>query len=162
RDRCGRRGLPRSGEMIARAFAILALAGSAAACGNSASPDVTWSKDVAPIVARECASCHRKDGIAPFALDRYADAASAARSIVPAVKNRTMPPSVIDASGACNRFTGARWLSDKEIDLFDRWVTGGMREGAAPSADPMLASGVAHLESPSATLDIGTAYEPRA
>src|SRR5207244_5431091 len=109
----------------------------------------------------ECQSCHRPDGIAPFSLERYSDAANAARSIVPAVQNRTMPPSVIDASGSCNRFTGSRWLSDQEIDLFGRWVKGGMLEGTAPKAPGPVSSAALHLESPSAVLDMGLEYQPR-
>ena len=31
----------------------------------------SYSKDIAPILAENCAACHREGGIAPFAMDSY-------------------------------------------------------------------------------------------
>ena len=50
--------------------------GSAATVTISAAPadvpgDVTYTKDIAPILQRSCENCHRADGVAPMALSTY-------------------------------------------------------------------------------------------
>jgi len=49
------------------------------------SMDVTFSKDIAPILQRSCQNCHRPDGVAPMALVTYEDVRPWAR----AIKQRT-------------------------------------------------------------------------
>ena len=36
-----------------------------------ASGDVTFTKDIAPILQRSCQQCHRADGVAPMPLVTY-------------------------------------------------------------------------------------------
>ena len=36
-----------------------------------ASGDVTFTKDIAPILQRSCQQCHRPDGVAPMPLVTY-------------------------------------------------------------------------------------------
>ena len=43
--------------------------------------DVTFTKDVAPILQRSCQDCHRDGSIAPMSLLTYEDARPWARSI---------------------------------------------------------------------------------
>src|SRR5262245_64168544 len=44
-------------------------------------PQVTFTRDVAPILFTACVSCHRPEGIAPFSLLTYDDARSHAAVI---------------------------------------------------------------------------------
>src|SRR5262245_5087783 len=76
------------------------------ACGSSSSKEdgggpskeppaeegVTWSKDVAPLVAEKCAGCHSDGGIAPFSMDRYEDVVPFAGLMAKQVEAGTMPP----------------------------------------------------------------------
>ena len=48
---------------------------------TNASEDVTFAKDVAPIVYENCVYCHRPGEVAPFSLLTYKDARPWARSI---------------------------------------------------------------------------------
>jgi len=52
----------------------------------------TFSKDVAPILNKNCTSCHRPGEIAPMSLLTYADTRPWVRSIATRVSNGTMPP----------------------------------------------------------------------
>ena len=88
---------------------------------------VTFSKDVAPIVFRKCVQCHHEGGSAPFTLLTYSGARSHATQIALVTKSRVMPPWKVDPSE--HRFIGLDPLTDAEIETFQRWVNGGAREG---------------------------------
>src|SRR3984885_2306017 len=45
------------------------------------SGDVTFTKDIAPILQRSCQNCHRPDGVAPMSLITFEDVRPWARSI---------------------------------------------------------------------------------
>src|SRR5262245_13774365 len=53
---------------------------------------VTFSKDVLPILQKSCQSCHRPGEVAPFSLMDYQSARPYARAIKKAVASRQMPP----------------------------------------------------------------------
>src|SRR5687767_4996288 len=81
------------------ASTIVLLAAITAASGpdgqyaaKSAKDVPTFSKDVAPILYRSCATCHRPGEIAPMSLLTYADARPWAKSIRDEVGDGTMPP----------------------------------------------------------------------
>ena len=54
--------------------------------------EVTFSKDVAPILYSNCVTCHHADDIAPMPLISYIEARPWAAAIREAVVRRTMPP----------------------------------------------------------------------
>ena len=64
--------------------------------GRAAEPEVTFSKDVAPILQRSCENCHRPGGGAPMSLTNYSEVRPWARSIKNRTANREMPPWFID------------------------------------------------------------------
>jgi tetratricopeptide (TPR) repeat protein len=92
-------------------------------------PNVTFNRDIAPILWTRCATCHHPDGPAPFSLVTFADAKAHARQIAEVTRRRYMPPWKPDA--ASPPFVGDRRLTDREIDLLARWVEGGAAEGSA-------------------------------
>jgi hypothetical protein len=99
----------------------------------------TFSHDVAPILYRECAACHRPAGVGPFSLLTYQDAAKRAQLIAAVTAKRYMPPWLPDAP----RFGHERRLSDAEIQTLARWAAGGAPQGnpaETPSA-PRFAEG---------------------
>jgi tetratricopeptide (TPR) repeat protein len=88
---------------------------------------VTFSKDVAPVVFTKCAQCHHPGGSAPFSLMTYAEARTHATQMAMIARNRIMPPWKVDPAG--HRFIGLDPLTDAEISIFERWVADGAREG---------------------------------
>ena len=106
---------------------VLTIALGMAAASAYAAP--TFSKDVAPILYKNCTNCHRPGEIAPMSLLTYADARPWARSIATRVANNTMPPWHADPSHG--EFLNDRRLSSAEKETILAWV----REGA-PEGDP--------------------------
>ncbi len=58
----------------------------------SAPREVTYNKDVAPILYSNCVKCHRPDDIAPMSLMTYKETRLWAPAIREAVVQRKMPP----------------------------------------------------------------------
>jgi hypothetical protein len=105
-----------------------------AACTSAPATDVsgvTYYKDIAPLVARECASCHRDGGAAGLPLETFDQTAELAPMLARITADRRMPPWPADASGDCNTFVDQRWLSDADLALFAAWADAG-----APAGDP--------------------------
>jgi Flp pilus assembly protein TadD len=90
---------------------------------------VSFNKDIAPIVFRSCAPCHRPAGTAPFSLLRYEDLSKHAAQIVAVTASRYMPPWLPDPGSF--RFADEARLTAAEIGLFERWVKDGRVEGKA-------------------------------
>lgn len=93
----------------------------------AASANPTFSHDVAPILYRQCVSCHRPGGVAPFSLLTYQDAGKRARLIATVTSKRYMPPWL----PAEPHFQRERRLSDLEIATLARWADAGAPAGNA-------------------------------
>ena len=119
---------------------------------------VTFNKDVAPILFRNCAECHRPGELAPMSLLSYKDARPWARSIREKVVTHQMPPWSADPHFGA--FSNDRRLSQSEIDTITAWVDQGAAEGnskdlpAAPSFDNKWVIG-----KPDAVLTMDKDYE---
>ena len=90
-------------------------------------PAITYAADIAPIIARECASCHSPGGWAPFDLLTYEDVRSRAERIAEAVEQGVMPPWSPDSEPGT--FQGERRLTAEEVDLFRQWADDGAPVG---------------------------------
>lgn len=107
---------------------------SAGVCVASESP--TFHKDVAPILQRQCASCHQPGEVAPFALLTYADAKKRMNSIADVVGDRLMPPwKAVPGHG---EFFGERRLTDEQVATIQKWAKAGGPEGDPKDAPPAL------------------------
>jgi mono/diheme cytochrome c family protein len=95
----------------------------------------TYSKDVAPIIYKNCASCHRPGDIAPMSLLNYAQTRPWAKAIREQVATGQMPPW--HATQAHGTFENDRRLSDKEKDTLLRWVDGGAPQGNEKDLPPL-------------------------
>ena len=110
----------------------LVLAATAAVMAGQAGPTVsaqapTFSKDVAPIVFKNCAGCHRPGESAPMSLLTYADARPWARAMSRRVAEGSMPPWHADAESGT--FENERRLSADEKAVMTRWADAGAPEG---------------------------------
>jgi mono/diheme cytochrome c family protein/thiol-disulfide isomerase/thioredoxin len=101
----------------------------------------TFNKDIAPILYKNCATCHRPGEVAPFALLTYADAAKKAALLATVTERRVMPPW--KAEPGYGSFASERRLSDEQIALIGDWAQSGAPEGEAQDkpAAPVFASG---------------------
>lgn len=114
-----------------------------------------WSTDVAPILYSNCTKCHNPNGIAPFSLITYSDAANEANDIKQAVTNRTMPPWPPDT--AYRHFMHERILSQQEIQTISDWVDNGIQQGNLSQAPtPPVYNGQAEIANPDETIQIPT------
>src|ERR1700691_315010 len=109
----------------ARAFMALVFAVPAAA---QSAPQPTYGRDIAPILYRSCASCHRPGESGPFSLLSYEDAKRFAPQIAAAVRARSMPPW-LPAHGYGD-FADESRLTEDEIRLIVDWVKSGAPQGA--------------------------------
>lgn len=100
------------------------LAALTAAFWAAASP-TTFSRDIAPLLYRECAACHRPGGVAPFSLLTYEDAARRATLIAKVTASRYMPPWLPSTP----RFHDERRLTDAQIATIGRWAASGAPRG---------------------------------
>ena len=95
---------------------------------------VTFTKDVAPILYSQCATCHHPGGPAPFSLITYADARRHATQIAAVTSRRVMPPWKPEPEAA--HFSGERRLTDDQIRAIGQWVRDGTPEGSATDLPP--------------------------
>jgi hypothetical protein len=96
-----------------------------------AEEQVTFTKDVAPILQERCQICHRVGTFAPMSLVTYEQARPWARSIKQKVLAREMPPWFIDKNIGVQHFSNDVSLTDQEIATLVKWVDAG-----APQGDP--------------------------
>ena len=90
---------------------------------------LTFNRDIAPILYRSCASCHRPGEAGPFPLLTYADAKAHARQIAVVTRSRFMPPWLPEP-GELN-FADDMRLSEQQIAQIQAWVEQGTPEGNA-------------------------------
>jgi hypothetical protein len=88
---------------------------------------LTFTRDVAPILYKNCAGCHHPGEIAPMSLLDYTSARPWAKAIRQAVLSRKMPPWFADPQYGA--FANDPRLSDQEISTITAWVDGGSLEG---------------------------------
>ena len=88
---------------------------------------ITFTRDVAPILYRNCVVCHHQNDIAPMSLMTYREARPWAAAIREAVVQRIMPPWHADPH--VGDYVNDPRLSDEDIATIEAWVRGGAREG---------------------------------
>jgi hypothetical protein len=104
---------------------------------SAADQPVTFSKDVLPILQKNCQSCHRPGQIAPMSLVTFPETRPWARSMKAKVESRQMPPWFADP--AHGPFANDRSLSQKDIETIATWADAGAPEGDPKDAPPPVA-----------------------
>ena len=118
---------------VALSGAVAPAALSAQQPSASAQPEVTFTKDIAPILQRSCQNCHRPGQVAPMSLLTYEEARPWARSM----KQRTalrdkagvMPPWYIEKNIGIQHYKNDPSLSDDEIAKIAKWADTGAPRG---------------------------------
>ena len=128
------------GIALAAVLSLSSLGAIAADQGAAARP-VTFYGQIAPIVQRDCAPCHRPGESGPFSLLTYDDVKQHALQIVKVTHSRFMPPWLPEAG--YGEFQEERRLTDAQIRLFEEWVKQGTPAGAKIKASdaPQFSSG---------------------
>jgi len=117
---------------------------------------VTFNHDIAPILYRNCAPCHRPGEAAPFALLSYQDAAKKSRTIAKVTESHVMPPW--KAEPASYPYRDERRLTDDEIALIQAWVKAGTPEGAGAKPEPPKFPSGWRLGEPDLVVEMPAAY----
>jgi mono/diheme cytochrome c family protein len=127
--------LPRILGIVAVPLTALALAsvGTIAQTPTTASGEVTFTKDIAPILQRSCQDCHHADGGAPMPLTTYEEV----RPWAKAMKTRTalrsqrgaMPPFFVERNIGIQKFKHDPSLNEEEIAKVAKWVDSGAPRG---------------------------------
>jgi Flp pilus assembly protein TadD len=117
--------------MIRLGLVAVAVAGLVFGGARAFQASVTYSQDVAPLLADRCGMCHHSGGSAPFSLLTYADAKRHATQITAATASRFMPPWKAEPTDG--PFIGQQPLSEAELRTLRQWAEEGAAEG-----DPRL------------------------
>ena len=94
-----------------------------------AAQEVTFAKDVAPILYENCVECHRAGSFAPMSLMTYEDARRYASRIRYRVATKQMPPWHVEQTLGIQEFANDVSLSQDEIQTIVQWVDAGSPRG---------------------------------
>jgi hypothetical protein len=101
--------------------------------------DLTFARDVAPIIQQNCEKCHQPGNVSPMVLQTYEQVRLYAPLIRDRVIKRQMPPWPIDRTVGITEFKNDPSLSDEEIRTIVDWVDSGTPLGdAADMPEPMV------------------------
>jgi len=107
---------------------VLVLAAAVVAVAPAATTtSVTFSKDVAPVLQKNCQGCHRPGEAAPFSLLTFEQARPWAKAIKQAVLSQKMPPWFADPK--FGHFSNDRSMPQADRDTIVKWVDAGAPEG---------------------------------
>ena len=145
---------------------LISMAPVLAAANDATVADVTFYKDVLPILQQNCQDCHREGGtnmggmVAPMAFTTYQEARPWARAIGKAVANRDMPPW--DASSIHSGvFEDERTLTEAEIETVVAWARSGAaagNEADAPAPRDFASSDGWSIGEPDLVLEFRAAF----
>lgn len=104
----------------------VAMSGSDVQYNMVSSAGVSYSRDVAPILADNCATCHREGGIAPFAMDSHAMVQGWSPMIREVLMTKRMPPGQIDPH--VGKFSNDYVLAVEEQQKIVQWIEAGAQK----------------------------------
>ncbi len=96
---------------------------------------VTYAREVAPILNKHCAECHREGDIGPFELTTYEEASAWAGTIEEVIRDQRMPPWHADSD--YGTFANARVMTAQEKHTIYQWVAEGTPRGVGEPVQPV-------------------------
>ena len=143
--------------MIRRCLATGALLAGCAVAATT-TKEVTFQKDVLPVLQKRCQGCHRPGEAAPFSMLTYKDARPWAKAMKEALLTRRMPPWFADP--AVGHFKNTPSLAQAEINTITSWADSGAPEGDPQTAPPPLEFIEGwNIGQPDAVFEMPTPYE---
>lgn len=142
-----------SGVMLALVATLQAVTAQQAAPAQSP----TFYRDIQPIFAENCTTCHTPGGIGPFDLNSAEVAQHGAPDIAKQVQARTMPPWMPGENNP--PIMGERKLSEEDIQTILNWVEAGAPLGDPADAHPATTTQGNGLRA-DLTLEMPVAYTP--
>jgi hypothetical protein len=106
------------------------------ASAGSADVEVTFTKDIAPILQANCQVCHQDGAIGPMELMTYQDVRRWARRMRVMVEQREMPPYQYDTDVGIQELKYDPRMSEEDIATIGAWVDQGMPEGNPADMPP--------------------------
>jgi len=100
---------------------------------KAAHANISYEKDVSPILAKNCVACHSEGGIGPFAMDSYEKVKQWSGMIRESIRTDRMPP--FHADPHVGSFTGDMNLSAADTRTLVHWIEAGAPRGAG--GDPL-------------------------
>jgi hypothetical protein len=94
---------------------------------------ISYARDVAPILEKNCVGCHQEGGIGPFAMSSYEMVKGFSPMIREVIRTDRMPP--YNADPHVGRFSDSRNLSAADIKTLVHWIEQGAPRGDGP--DPL-------------------------
>ena len=94
-----------------------------------ADEQVTYHKDIAPLIQKHCQTCHRTGEVGPFELLTYDDVCNHADTIEEVVLDRRMPPWHGMLNEHFGKLRNDKRLSDEEVGTLVGWIRAGMPKG---------------------------------
>jgi Copper type II ascorbate-dependent monooxygenase, C-terminal domain len=104
----------------------------------SATRELTYYRDLKPLLDEKCAGCHRPGDVAPFPLQTYAEVTRYLPQVRAAVTSRRMPPWQPDP--CCTHYRGERSLSEQQLAELTEWIDAGAAAGAPSEAPPVVSA----------------------
>ena len=96
--------------------------------------EITYRRQIAPLLARHCTACHRTGQVAPFALTSYDQVVAWSATIRERVADDVMPPWHADP--AYGHFANDRRLPAVDKQMLIDWIDTGMAAGDLSSVKP--------------------------
>ena len=103
-------------------------------CVRASEAPVTFNRQIAPILYKNCTTCHHPGGGGPFSLLTYEEARRRGPQLVQVTASRFMPPWLPEHG--YGDFADERRLTAEEIALIQKWVSSGMPRGDDPAPPP--------------------------
>ncbi|MEW6323137.1 MAG: cytochrome c [Acidobacteriota bacterium] len=104
-----------------------------------AAATVTFTKDIAPIIQKNCQRCHQPGSIGPMSLMTYEEVRPWARAIKQQVVAGEMPPYRYDRDVGIQDLQDDLRLTEAEIRTVARWVDAGAPRGNPADMPPPIA-----------------------
>lgn len=130
---------PNAGRNVGSLIVLIGLVavGVIATSAPVAGQEVTFTKDIAPILQRSCQNCHRPNGgIAPMPLTTYEEVRPWAKAIKQKTALREMPPWFLEKNVGIQKFKDDPSLSDAEIAKVAAWADNGVPQGNPADMPP--------------------------
>ena len=116
-------------------LALVCAVATFAACNDTTAVEVnapsqgqlTFNRDIAPIIFENCAGCHRPGEAGPFSLLSYADVSRRTQQIVAVIQSRFMPPWLPEPGHG--DFADQRRLDESQVTAIQQWAQQGAIEG---------------------------------